>query len=243
MTVSVRRDYQAPSMNARLLTESGWKAVLSKHRIRDNGLQRALAAYEDVEKDEHDNRLEAIAVVSRLSGQLKRVRDVASNSEVVDYLDELEGAAETEEREVTREKAAAAKVEAANQRSAEAEEDEESVGDYKECLLLAFKKLKSMRGQAMQFIVCDARPFCGIMIAKRITPKHKQQLTEVTGGSKKFLRIGTCCSDGDRYIFTPEQALQGLARKIQVSVRNFTGKKLPIVVGDESAEDGDEEPE
>lgn len=233
-------------MNARLLTESGWKAVLSKHKIRDNGLQRALAAYEDVEEEEHDNRLEAIALVTRLSGQLKRVRDVAANSEVIDYLEELEGAAETEERDVTREKAAAAKAEAANQRRNEAEDaedDDESVGDYKECLLLAFRKLKSMRGQVMQFIVCDARPFCGIMIAKRITPKHKQQLTEVTGGSKRFLRIGTCSSDGDRYIFTPEQPVQGLARKLQVSVKNFTGKKLPIVVGDESAEDGDEESE
>lgn len=94
-----------------------------------------------------------------------------------------------------------------------------------------------MGGKTMEFIVCDARPFCGLMIARRISPKHKAQLTEVTGGSKKFLRVGTCHADGDRLIFATDQSVQGLARKLQVSVRNFTGKKLPIVVGDDAAED------
>jgi len=242
-------------MNAKLLTESGWKAILSKNKIRDNGLQKALAAYEDLDEDAHDDCLEGIGLVTKLAGQLKRVREVAANKEVVDYLDDLQSAAETEERDVTKEKAAAAKAEAANQKKAQAEEqqrqraeddadkdedeedEDDAEGEYQDCLLRAFKKLKSMGGKTMQFIVCVARPFCGLMIARRISPKHKEQLTELTGGSKRFLRIGTCHADGDRFIFQTDQPVQGLARKLQLSVKNFTGKKLAIVVGDESAED------
>ncbi len=229
---------------------------MSKHKIKDNGLQRALAAYEDIDEDEHDDRLEGMALMTKLAGQLKRAKEVAAKREVVDYLDDLESAAETEAREVTKEKAAAAKAEAANEKKTQAEEqkrqrdedaeeeeeeEEEAEGEYGDCLLRAFKKLKSMQGKTMQFIVCVARPFCALMISRRISPKHKEQLTAMSGGSKRFLRIGTCRADGDRFIFQTDQPVQGLARKLQLSVKNFTGKKLAIFVGDRSAEDEEDE--
>jgi peptidoglycan hydrolase-like protein with peptidoglycan-binding domain len=80
------------------------------------------------------------------------------------------------------------------------------------------------------------------MIAKRITPKHKEELTKMTGGSKRFLRPGTCFMRDGKFNFTMDEPVTGLARKLQASIKNFTGKKLPIVVGSESAEEGDEEP-
>jgi len=248
-------------MNPKTLTETGWKAILTKNKIRDNGLQKALAAYQDLDEDDHDERLKGIALVAKLAGQLKRIKEVAENKDVIKYLNELEDAADAadaEERDVAKEKAATAKTEAANQKKAQAEErqrqkdeaeeededgeDEEICADYAEGLLTALKKLKSMRGKTMEFIVCDARPFCGLMIAKRITAKHKAQLTEVTGGSKRFLQIGTCRADGDTYIFETDQSSTGLTRKLQMSVRNFTGKKLKIIAGDDAPEDEDSEP-
>jgi hypothetical protein len=107
--------------------------------------------------------------------------------------------------------------------------------------LAAFQKLKTAKDLSFQFLVCDAKPFCGVMVAKRITPKHKPQLTELTGGGKRFLKVGTCHFEEGKFIFTMEDPVVGLARKLQASIKQFTGKKLPIRVGSESA-DADEEP-
>src|SRR5580765_3545296 len=105
-------------MDPKLLTESGWKATASKYKIKDNGLQRALAAYEKLDDDEHDDRIEGIDSVSKLAGALKRAREVAAAPDVVEYLDDVIDAAESEKREITKAKAAADKAEAMTQKKA-----------------------------------------------------------------------------------------------------------------------------
>jgi hypothetical protein len=81
------------------------------------------------------------------------------------------------------------------------------------------------------------------MVAKRITSKHKEVLSKVTGGSKRFLHVGTCHSENGKFTFTMEEPVTGLARKLQDSIKHFTGKKFPIVVGTESAEADEERAE
>jgi peptidoglycan hydrolase-like protein with peptidoglycan-binding domain len=61
-------------------------------------------------------------------------------------------------------------------------------------------------------------------------------------GSKRFLHVGTCRFDDGKFVFGTEQPVTGLARKVQDSIKNFTGKKLPIKIGNESAEEGEETP-
>jgi hypothetical protein len=41
-------------MDAKLLTQSGWKSISDKFKIKDNGLQRALAAYEKLDETKYD---------------------------------------------------------------------------------------------------------------------------------------------------------------------------------------------
>jgi hypothetical protein len=239
-------------MDPKLLTESGWKAVLQKAKVKDNGLQRALAAYEKLEEDEHDDRLKAIASVSQLASALKKAKDVAAIPAAVKYLADLISAAESEQRDIAKAKAAAEKMEAmtlkkaeaqAKKRDDEAEEDEEEEeeSDYHVKLLAVFQKLKGAKDLAYQFMVCDAKPHCAVMIAKRITSKHKEELTRITG-SKRFLKLGTCRVENGKLTFEMEEPPSGLARKIQNSIKNFTGKKLAIRVGTESAEDEEEKP-
>ena len=60
-------------MDPKLLTESGWKATASKFKIKDNGLQRALAAYEKLDDDEHDDRI-AGSPGEQLADALKRAK-------------------------------------------------------------------------------------------------------------------------------------------------------------------------
>src|SRR5882672_1170144 len=223
-------------MDQKLLTENGWKAIALKSKIKDNGLQRALAAYERLDDDEHEDRIKAIAAVSQLAGALKRTREVAAAPDVVDYLDDVVSTAESEKREITKAKglaektqALAAKAEAAAGKKAEAEEkkkkqddeEEEAASDYRARLLAAFQKLKNGNNLSYEFIVCDAKPHCGVMLARRITSQHKEELTDITGGSKRFLPPGTCHFEDGHFVFSMEHPVTGLARKLQDSVKQF----------------------
>jgi hypothetical protein len=236
-------------MDSKLLTENGWKMIALKFKVKDNGLQRALAAYEKLDEQAHEERLKTIASVSQLAGTLKKVKEVAAVPEVVKYLANVADTAESQKSEIAKAKALAAKTEAMTQKKADAEakereqeeEQEAEEGDYHVKLLAAFQKLKGAKDVAYEFIVCDAKPHCGLMVAKRITPKHKEELTRITGGSKRFLHTGTCQFVDGKFDFRMEQPVSGLARKLQDSIKNFTGKKLPIKVGTESAEAADEQ--
>jgi hypothetical protein len=235
-------------MDAKLLTESGWKAIAAESDVKDNGLQKALAAYEKAGDQHHDERLKALALVEHLAATLKKVKQVAE-TDAAKYLASMVTAAEAAKNEIEKAKAAAAKAaieakkkaeaEAKTKGPSEADQEEEEEGDYAAKLLAAWQKLKSAKELAYQFIICDAKPHLGLMVAKRITPKHKEEMTKLTGG-KRFLPIGTCHVANGKFVFTVEKPVPGLARKLQDSIKNFTGKKLPITVGTESAEADDE---
>ena len=125
-------------MIPKALSEAGWKAIVTKNDVKDNGLQKALAAYEDLNDDEHDERLKAIVSVSQLANALKKVKDVAALPDVVKYLASVVGAADSEKADIAKAKAQAEKLQAeAKKREAqekdqdqEAAEDEEEQGDY-----------------------------------------------------------------------------------------------------------------
>jgi len=233
-------------MDSKLLTESGWKATALKFKIKDNGLQQTLAAYEKLDDHEHAARLKALASVNLQAGNLKKVKEVAALPQVNKYLTDLLSAAESDRKQIEAAAAAKASAEAkkreAEEKQGDEEEEEEDNGDYPVRLIAAFQKLKSGKDLAFEFIVCDAKPHCALMVAKRINPKHKEQLSKITGGSKRFLHVGRCHFEDGRFHFTMEQPVSGLARKLQDSIKNFTSKKLPIKVGAESADADDEQP-
>jgi len=233
-------------MNAKALTENGWKGIVSKCKVKDNGLQRALANYEKLDVEKYDERAKGIGLISQLANALKKVKDLAEDA--ADYLEEVVGAAETERAGITKQQAAAEKADAEAKKKEDAAkragdedaEEEEEDADYKTKLLAAFQKAKANKDMAFQFIVCDAKPHCGLMLAKKIGARHKQQLSEVTG-SKRFLHLGTCQFENGKFVFAMEKPVAGLARKLQEAIKNFTGKKLPIKVGTETAEAEEEQ--
>jgi hypothetical protein len=232
-----------------MLSANGWKGIATKNKLKDNGLQKALAAYENLEDGQHDARFKAITSVAQFAATLKKAKEISNLPDVVKYLANVVGAAEAEKGEIAKAKAIAdkAQIEAkkheaqAKQGSEKADDEQEEQGDYKTKLLAAFQKLKGAKELAFQFIVCDAKPHAAIMIAKRIDPKHKEELTKVTGGSKRFLHLGTCQFQDGKFTFAMEKPVSGLARKLQDSIKNFTGKKLPIMVGTETAESDEEQ--
>ena len=223
-------------MDTKLLTEGGWKELVQKFRLRDNGLQRALALYEKLPDKHHAERLKALESVSLLAEKLQKAGDVALIPRAVSYLDDVGQAAEGESKQLQAElakTAAAAKKQAGQDKKDEAEE----VGDYPARLLAALQKLKSTKDLAFEFLLCDGKPHCSVMLAKKITPQHRTELSRLAGGSKRFLPEGTCQFGDGKYTFRMEQPPTGLAKKLQDSIKHFTGKKMAIVVGAESAEE------
>lgn len=78
------------------------QSLLSKFKIKDNGLQQALASYDKLGEDDHDQRLKAIGNVSQLANTLKRSKEAAAAPQVVKYLSDLASAADTEKNGVTK---------------------------------------------------------------------------------------------------------------------------------------------
>src|SRR5207244_1299338 len=129
------------------LTENGWKAILSKNnKVKDNGLQRALADFEDADKDDHAGQLAAIAKINKLADALQRSKDVEDNDAVKDYLDDVQDAADAEQKEISKARVAADKAEAL----AEKQEKQEEAFEAK--LGVALQKLKSSQGLSYEFI-------------------------------------------------------------------------------------------
>src|SRR5437016_2659629 len=131
-------------MDPKLLTENGWKPLAQRWQIKDNGLQRALAAYEKLDEKEYDCRLKAIASVNQLAVALKRNAYVADIPVVAKYLAEMADAADSENGLIAKAKALAAKTAAASQKKTDAEEEKQDVQEekYEARLLAAFQKLK-----------------------------------------------------------------------------------------------------
>lgn len=238
-------------MDPKILTESGWKTAAAKFKIKSNELQKALADYDKIEDEEHDDLLEGIAEIRKHALALKKSKDVASAPAAFKYLAELLAALEAELRDVSKAKAETDKGEAdAKKRASQAkvaedegdedeDEEEEEDEEYEKALLTAFQKLKGAKDVTFEFIVCDAKPHCAVMIAKKIGAKHKASLSEVTG-SKRFLHTGLCRMENGKFRFEMEKPVAGLAKKLQDAIKHHTGKKLPILVGNESADDEEE---
>jgi hypothetical protein len=121
-------------IKSKLLTDSAWKDVLAKNKaIKDNGLLKTLVDLKKVGDDEHDDALKALDELLKLSGQLKKSKEISSNPAAGKYLADMINAAETSQREVTKARAEAAKAQdaakAEAEKKAKAEADKKSKAD------------------------------------------------------------------------------------------------------------------
>lgn len=242
-----------------VLTEEGWKEVAPECKGKDKDLLKALFFYWTLEDDDFEFRGKALGKIAALAGTLKGANEVKSDRDAVKYLADVVTAVKAKQTELVKAKAEAEKAAATTQKKAEAEakkradeeaeaeaeeeggeeseeEDEDDSGDYRENLKTVFKRLKSTKELVYHFIVCDAKPQCGLILSKqRITSKHKTDLTKLTG-SKRFLKPGTCYVDGGKLVLDMEKAPSGLAVKIKKAFKYFTGLNIGVVVGDQSDE-------
>jgi hypothetical protein len=97
---------------------------------------------------------------------------------------------------------------------------------------LALHQLKGNEDLEYEFILCDAKPTPAMMIAKKISPKHKEMLTEATD-SKKFLHPGICYFEEGHVVFEPETPSSTVLQKVKLALQQHTGKKHAVRIPDD----------
>jgi hypothetical protein len=98
-------------MGATNLIESAWKDLVRDHKVKDNGLQRVLAAYQKL-GDDYEAKEKALAQVIDLAAKLARDKVCAAIDDVAEYLDDLKTEAGKARTEVAQLKKSAEKTEA-----------------------------------------------------------------------------------------------------------------------------------
>ena len=97
-------------IKSKLLTDSAWKDVLAKNKsVKDNGMLKALAEIKKLGDDDHDDAQKILDEVLKLTGQLKKSKEIAAVPAVGKFLAELSSAADAAMRDVAKSKAEADK--------------------------------------------------------------------------------------------------------------------------------------
>lgn len=71
-------------------TVSAWKSMLQKHKLSDNGLQRALATFEKLGDDEVDRKTKALDEARKLAANLRKDKSVLAVADVGKFLQAVE---------------------------------------------------------------------------------------------------------------------------------------------------------
>jgi hypothetical protein len=236
-------------IDPKLLTEKNWKEALAKLKFKDIGMQKALAAYDGLDDDDYDGCLKVMGVANQCANNLKKSKDVAGVPAALKHINDLLAAIQAELKDLAKAKVDEQKVEALTQKKAEEAEKKQAEGGkdadqeaeegaHADRLLSFFKKLKSNPDMELNFAICDAKPYVGLVISKQpIGSKHRTELTEISGGSKRFLKPGTCWVENGKLVFDMEDAPAGIAAKLKKAFKFFTGLNIGVMVGDQSDED------
>jgi len=86
----------------KFLMESGWKSVLqqAKDKVKDNGLQRALANYGKLPAEKYSERQAALQLITKLADALNNPKGHLGIKPVAEYLGNISAAADKEAQDV-----------------------------------------------------------------------------------------------------------------------------------------------
>src|SRR4051812_28910250 len=93
----------------KVLTPNVWKTISTKCKVQNNDLQKALTEYDKLDEEEHDDLLECIADIKAAALAYKKSKEAAANKELLKYLTDVLSATESEQRDISKDKADAAK--------------------------------------------------------------------------------------------------------------------------------------
>lgn len=220
--------------NSKFLSDSGWKDISSKNKIKDNGLIKVLADYKRLPDDKHDEVLRSLDEILKLAGQLKKAKDVAAASAASKYVAEVIDAAEADRRVALKAKAEAdkdkAKAEAekkAKPKEDDDEEEEESSALLTTKMIPLLKAVK--RGEMMHTMVASAgKQTVVLMSRKPITPARRKLLADelgVSGGIR--YSVGHCVNENGATTFVLKTQVAGMAKRLKMALLQQTSMRFP----------------
>src|SRR5689334_8731349 len=166
---------------SKALSDSGWKDVTTKNKIKDNGLLKLLGDHKRIDEDKPDDLLASLDQIVKLATQLKKVKEVAAVPAASKYVTEMIAGAESDRKAAEKAKAEADKKAKA---AAEAEAKEKKQGgkdgedeEEEESELLTTKMIPllkhAMKGEPMHVLVATTGKQTMVMLSRKPIPKAK----------------------------------------------------------------------
>lgn len=243
-------------IKAKVLSDAGWKDVVAKNKVKDNGLQKALERLKRVPDDDHGEVEKILDELAKLIAQLKKDKAVAAIQAVVKYLAEMLASVESTQREAAKakaehEKVQKAKAEAEKKAAAEAarkgddEEDEEEAGS--DLLTEKLKPLLKMvaKGDRMHALVAKSGKQVKVLLSRKpIPPARRKLLAEALGGGSTKYYPGHCMLESGVTTFTLAAEVAGLSKLVKLALLEQTGLRINKLKcrgedGDDDDEDSD----
>jgi hypothetical protein len=235
-------------MSEKHLTEQPWKALATKHGVKDVTLQKALVAYVKVDAAKAPKAaLEAVKEISDCAVKVKKAN--AGKEEVVDYIDDilkeakkitpvLADKAEAHETSLQAKEAETANV-STGAKASEVDDDEEEKEavefkkDLKKQMIGALAQVKLRAPDPtdkepkpqMQFMALLAGEACAVIVARRVGNGTKKLLPDLIGGASGKFVSGECIFEKNLHTFVMEQVPGGLRAKIEKALQIETGTK------------------
>jgi len=236
---------------SKALSDSGWKDVSSKNKIKDNGLLKLLADHKRIDEARHDEAIASLDQIVKLATQLKKTKEVAAASAAAKYVNELTQAAESDRSAIVKakteaEKKAKVEAEAKKQDAKKTSQDEDGDDDDESSALLTTKMIPLLRqvnkGETMHVLVARAGKQVKVMMSRKpIAPARRKILADelgVSGGVKYF--GGHCVNEDGATTFVLKSEVTGLAKLLKLALLDQTGMRVKkLSCRGEDGEDAD----
>ena len=236
--------------NSKFLSDSGWKDLASKNKIKDNGLLKVLADHKRLADDKHDDVLDALDEILKLAGQLKKAKDVAAVPGAAKYVAEVIDAAESDRRVAIKAKADADKANAkaeADKKAKSADKKDDGEDEEEEVSTLLTTKMVPLlravnKGERMHALVASAGKDVAVMLSRKpISPSRRKLLADELGGAggiKYF--VGHCEREEHLTTFVLKTQVAGLAKRLKVALLQQTGLRVKLRCRGEDGETDDD---
>ncbi|MGF1583163.1 MAG: hypothetical protein ACFCD0_27900 [Gemmataceae bacterium] len=192
------------------LTVSKWNNVKKKNDVKDTTVEKALKAFDEAEKkkDDYDSQLDALKKIEDVADKLKR--SSKDKKDVTKFLEAMVSEAQKRKKNVET-------LKKANDKKTEEEDDD---GDVRKLL---GRVRNNGTKRVLQFMICKKGDKKGVVLAKRITQKHRTELKKKVGDGGQFAR-GDCAFEDGKFAFIMKKAVSGMARTIKKALAVETGK-------------------